>query len=257
MNEKIINIKMLSDTALAYLKKNIERVTEKIKTNNDNCWIHSEFPEPMFIEKKFQINDFELIDNPESKDKDIDFKNSVTLYEALKALPRCILCDERFWLWLHFEKFYSEVKGMMPIKNKSTILDHWTFKQGKRRGLMFGVLSRMFFRVALSVDMTLQDKYELTKWVIDNNERFRNLTWRSYSSEIHIVLGALKGEKKALEDSKLEENTSIYEIIGKYVSYIGSVRLLDAISESDIEVFVYNKTLELLKNGVKKYEAFC
>ena len=249
MNEKTINIKMMSDTALAYLEKNIDRVTEKIKTSNDNSWIQSEFPEPMFIEKKFQINDFEMMDNPESKDKDVDFKNSVTLYETLKDLPRYVLCDERFWLWLHFEKFYPEVKGMMPIKNKSTILDHWTFKQGKRRGLMFGVLSRMFFRVALSVDETLPDKYELTKWVIENNERFRNLTWRSYSSEPHIVRGALKGEKKALEDSKLNENTSVYPIIGKYVSQIGSVRLLDAISESDIETFVYNKVLQHLKNG--------
>ena len=32
MNEKTINIKMMSDTALAYLEKNIDRVTEKIKT---------------------------------------------------------------------------------------------------------------------------------------------------------------------------------------------------------------------------------
>lgn len=29
MNEKTINIKMMSDTALAYLEKNIDRVTEK------------------------------------------------------------------------------------------------------------------------------------------------------------------------------------------------------------------------------------
>lgn len=246
MTENTINIKMMSDNALAYLKKNIDRVTEKIKANEDNSWIQAEFPEPMFIEKKFEIKDFDLIDNPESKDKDIDFKNSVTLYEALKGLPRYVLCDERFWLWLHFEKFYPQVKSMMTIKSSTTVRQHWAFKGGNRRGLMFGVLSRMFFRAALSADETLPDKYELTKWVIENNERFRNLTWRSYSSETHIVRGALKGEKRALMDSKLPENTSIYPIIGKYVSQIGSVRLLDAISETDIENFVYNKALSLL-----------
>ena len=249
MTEKIINIKMMSDVAVAYLEKNIDRVTAKIKENGNNAWILTEFPEPMFIEKKFQIRDFDLRDNPKSEDKEIDFANSVTLYEALKDLPRYILCDERFWLWLHFEKFYPQVKGMMQIKNKSTILDHWMFKQGKRRGLMFGVLSRMYFRVALSVDDSLSDKYELTKWVIENSERYRNLTWRSYSSEPHIVRGALKGEKKALEDSQREEQNSIYPIIGKYVSQIGSVRLLDSISELDIENFVYNKALQLLENG--------
>ena len=114
---------------------------------------------------------------------------------------------------------------------------------------MFGVLSRMYFRVALSVDDSLSDKYELTRWVIENSERYRNLTWRSYSSEPHIVRGALKGGKRALEDSKRGEQNSIYPIIGKYVSQIGSVRLLDSISELDIENFVYNKALQLLENG--------
>ena len=93
----------------------------------------------------------------------------------------------------------------------------------------------------------LEDKYNLAKWVVDNPERFRNLTWRSYSSERHIVRGALKGEKKALEDTNLPENNEIYPVIGKYVSEIGSVRLLDEISEEDIEKMVYNKCLELIK----------
>lgn len=249
MNEQFINIKMMSDAALAHLEKNIDRITDKIKQNDDNTWIHDEFPSPIFIEKKFQIQKFALMTNPESKDKEIDFKNSISIYESLNTLPRYIICDERFWLWLHFDQFYSQVKQMMPIKNRTTILDHWTFKQGTRRGLMFGVLSRMYFRVELSIDVKSDNKYELTKWVIDNNERFRNLTWRSYSSEVHIVRGALKGEKKAIEDSKAVEDNGIYPIIGKYVSEIGSVRLLDAISEDDIEKMVYIKTMDLLKNG--------
>ncbi len=244
-----INIKLMTDTALAYLKKNVERVAEKIISNDDNSWISAEFPEPIFVEKKYQIKDFDLADNPLSENKETDFKNSVTLYESLKDLPRYILCDERFWLWLYFEKFYHQAKTTMIVKNATTILDHWTFKQGVRRGLMYGVLSRMYFRVALSIDESQEDKYELTKWIIENTERFRNLTWRSYSSEAHIVRGALKGERRALIDTGLPEDNKIYPIIGKYVSQIGSVRLLDAISESDIEAFVYNKAVQLLKNG--------
>lgn len=246
MNEKTVHIKMMSDTALAYLQKNIERITEKIKDGENNDWIWPEFPEPAFIEKKFQISDFGLKGNPSSKDKEIDFANSIVLYEALKNLPRYVLCDERFWLWLYFEKFYTQVRSMMPIEGKSTVLNHWTFEQGQRRGIMFGVLSRMYFRVALSIDDSLPNKYELTRWITENNERFRNLTWRSYSSETHIVRGAIKGEKKALEDSGQKENSSIYPIIGKYISQIGSVRILDAISELDIEAFVYKKALKLL-----------
>lgn len=132
MSEKMINISMMSDTALAYLRQNIDRVADKIIEDDKNDWISLDFPKPMFIEKKFQIKNFELIDNPESKNKDIDFKNSIVLYESIKRLPRYVICDERFWLWLHFSKFYSQIRKMMPIKNKSTVLDHWTFKQGTR-----------------------------------------------------------------------------------------------------------------------------
>lgn len=140
----------------------------------------------------------------------------------------------------------------MKIRGESTIKDHWMHTQGIRRGLMFGVLSRCYFRVSLTIDKTNEEnEYELTKWVIENPERFRNLTWRAFSSEAHLVRGVLKGEKRALEDFNGLEENNIYTEISKYVSVIGSVRLLDIIAEEDIEAMIYDKTFELL-NGRKQ-----
>lgn len=241
-----IHIKLLSENALAHMKKNIDVITKKIQENEDNSWIYSEFPEKMFTEKKYEIEDFVLIDNPDSNDKEIDLTNSISIYESLKVLPRYVLTDERFWLWLHLEKFYKEVRSMMKVKGNSTVSDHWMHKQGTRRGLMFGVLSRCYFRVALTVDETLSYKYELTKWVIENPERFRNLTWRSFSSEEHLVRGIIKGEKKAVDANPSFEKNDIYPEIAKYVSIIGSVRLLDIISENDISDMIFSKTQKLL-----------
>lgn len=246
-----IHIKLLSENALIYLKKNLASVTKNIQENDNNKWIYSAFPQPMFVEKKIEIQDFELEDNPDSNDKNIDFNNSVLIYERLKGLPRYIICDEKFWLWLHFEKFYLITKKMMKVRGESTIKDHWMHDPGTRRGLMFGVLSRCYFRAALTVDESKDNnKYELTKWVIENPERFRNLTWRAFSSEEHLVRGILRGEKRALEEYGGAEDNDIYPEISKYVSVIGSVRLLDKISEEDIERMIYEKMLELL-NGSK------
>lgn len=243
-----IHIKMLSEDALMYLKKNSAQVAKKIQDNATNGWISNDFPQPMFVEKKFEIDDFELQENPESSDKEIDLKNSVLIYENLNKLPRYILSDEKFWLWLHLDKFYHVVRTMMKINGKSTIENMWMHTQGTRRGLMFGVLSRCYFRVALSVDETLENKYELTKWVVDNPERFRNLTWRSFSSEEHLVRGALKGEKRAIDEKPELEKNDHYAKIGKHISVIGSVRLLDAISEEDISQMIYEKMVEYM-NG--------
>lgn len=246
-----IHIKLLSEDALMYLKKNSEQVAKKIIDNTTNGWITADFPQPMFVEKKFNIDDFELQSNPESADKDIDFSNSIKLYEHLKALPKYILSDEKFWLWLHFDKFYEVVRTMMKVNGKSTIENMWMHNQGTRRGLMFGVLSRCFFRVALSIDENKENKYELTRWVIDKPERFRNLTWRSFSSEAHLSRGTLRGEKRAIDESPKLERDDIYPQIAKYISVIGSVRLLDVITEEDISNMIYDKTKELLKEGVK------
>ena len=132
----------------------------------------------------------------------------------------------------------------MKIKGASTIKDHWTFEQGVRRGLMFGVLSRCFYRVALTVEEYKPDKYELTRWIIQSPERYRNLTWRSFSSEKHLVRGIIRAEKKAVDEYGYENN-DFYAEIAKYISQIGSVRLLDVIEENDIENMVYNKMTEL------------
>lgn len=121
----IIKVKMMSENALIYLKNNLSRITQKILENDDNKWINAEFPEPIFIEKKYEFEDFDLMDNPESVNKDIDFKNSIIIYEKLNKLPRYIICDERFWLWLYFDKFYLVVKNLMKIRGDSTIRDHW------------------------------------------------------------------------------------------------------------------------------------
>ena len=70
-----IHIKMLNEDALNHLKKNLASITKKIQNNPTNDWIYTEFPQPMFTEKKFEIEDFTLIDNPDSKDKEIDLQN--------------------------------------------------------------------------------------------------------------------------------------------------------------------------------------
>ena len=115
------------------------------------------------------------------------------------------------------------------------------------------MLSRCYFRVALSVDTTLADPYELTRFVISNPLRFRELTWRSFSSEKMIVLGTLKAEKRIMEEyPDYEENTTQFGDIAKLLSKLGSVMLLDVMTEKDIEEYVYKKYKKMVEEDLKK-----
>ena len=54
-------------------------------------------------------------------------------------------------LFQNMRRVFFVEKGC-PIKSSSTFGDHYLFKKGKRRGNFFGVMSRSFFRVYLTVD---------------------------------------------------------------------------------------------------------
>ena len=239
-----IHIKYMTDEAVETLKANPEKVTAMLIDNpKSSAWLKSFFTGTLWVTKKYEIEEFALKVPKDDKDRETDIYNSILLYERLHHLPLYVLTDERFWCWINFEIGYEAALKYMPVKKGSSIFkDHWLLTQGKRRGLFFGVLSRCYFRVALSVDETLQDKYELTKFVIENPLRFRELTWRSFSSEKMIVLGTLKAEKRVLaEYPQMEENTKHFAEIAKLLSKLGSVMLLDCMTEQDIEDYIYKK----------------
>lgn len=243
----MINVKFMSEEAVATLKKNTAKANENLKTHPLNSsWINDIYSGQLYVEKKYTIPDFELKMSPSGNYSEVKFENAILLYENLKNLPRYILTDERFWLWLYFDKFYKVVVQAMPANSPSVFKDHWLFSSSSRRGLFFGVLSRVYFMVDLSIDETLEDKYELTKFILDKPERFRNLSWRSSSSEKHVVLGALKAEKAVCDKFGDQVKNTVYTEIAKSLSLYASVRLIDVVSEKEIYEFVYNKMTKLL-----------
>ena len=250
-----IHIKYMSDAALATLKANKDEVTNKLIANPTSSeWLSNFVGTDLYVTKKYEIEDFVLKIPSDEKDRETDIYNSILLYERLNKLPLYVLTDERFWCWMMFEKGYEVALKYMPVKKGSSVFkDHWLLTQGKRRGLFFGVLSRCYFRVALSVDTTLADPYELTRFVISNPLRFRELTWRSFSSEKMIVLGTLKAEKRIMEEyPDYEENTTRFGDIAKLLSKLGSVMLLDVMTEKDIEEYVYKKYKQMVEDDIKK-----
>lgn len=254
-----IHIKYITDEALETLKSNTTEITNKLIENPDNSnWLKDFITCDLYITKKYEIEEFTLKQPKDDKDRKTDIENSIILYKKLNHLPLYVLTDERFWCWINFTIGYKAALKYMPIKKGSSIFkDHWLFTQGKRRGLFFGVLSRCYFRVALSVDDELKDPYELSKFVIQNPLRFRELTWRAFSSEKKIVLGTLKAEKRIFEKYSLnKEKSEHFAEIAKHLSKLGSIMLLDCMEEKDIEEFVYNKYEAIIQAELKNADVF-
>lgn len=242
--ESLINVCLMSQQAYNNLtvKGEEDRITELIHSNpNDSSWLKTEISpnDPLYVKKIFSIPDFSLETSEDGDYSKVDFNNSVTLWKALNDLPRYILCDERFWLWIYFEKGYKAALQAMPVDSGTTFRDHWTFSQGKRRGLMFGVLSRCFFRVDLSYDQTLSDPFELSKFAIESPTRFRELTWRNNSNLNSLVKGTLQAEKKYILENG-EVPTGTYALLAKDISNVLAVRLADSMTKEDFYQLAYS-----------------
>lgn len=246
----MINISFMTEDALNTLKSNSKTANDYIKEWTETSdWLNDIYSGTLFEEKKYKIHDFELKVSSNGNYEEVDFENSVILYNSLKDLPLYILTDERFWAWINLKKGYRAAIQAMPVKSDSTFADHWLFTQGNRRGLFFGVLSRCFFRVALTVNENYEDKFELTKFVIENPERFRNLSWRSSSSERHVVQGTIRAEKDIVEKYGNKVKNSIYSDVAKELSLYASVRLIDIVSEDDIYNHIYNYMERIIGNN--------
>ena len=264
----MINVKYMTYEAVKFLKNDIKKhnaihINKEMQSNPNNTnWIERLCKNKVYEDMQMTIEDFTLLQYNDVDDKrDIDTANAIILYEALHKLPRYVLSEERFWAWLNFDKCFQYAIQAMPITSKSTVGDHYLFMPGNRRGLFFGVLSRLYMWVDLTIDETLEDKYELTKFAISNIERIRTLTWRANSNERHIVHGIIKAEKKLYDQYSADptmlqqfrkaesghKGANLYTEIAKYISYYGSVRLLDAIPEEEYIDIVYDKGKDLIE----------
>lgn len=261
MNQKI-NIEYATDKTVSYLHTNADFIREKIENNiYDSSWLDELLEENPFVPLKYKIDDFDLRIDPNGNYNNVVVENAITLYEALKKVPRRILTDEKFWLWISLRKCYRASIQSMGNRFEG----QWLFTRGVPRSIWFNVHSRSYFWVECTIKENSDDIYEYTRFALEKIERIRNLTFDSNKPK-NIIYNTVRAEKAIYDKysnnpeyeeayKKCESGTqgiNIYEKIRKDISLYGSVRLLSVMSDDDIYNFIYNKIEKILievKNG--------
>ena len=257
-----INIEYATDNTVSYLHTNPSFVQKKIEENiYDSSWLDDSLNEQPFIPLKYKVEDFDLKLDANGSYNKVMIDNAITLYESLKDLPRRLLTEERFWLWITFKKCYRA--SIQSMNNR--VEGQWIFTRGIPRSIWFNVHSRSYFWVECTVNEKSDDQYEYTRFALEKIERIRNLTFDSNKPK-NIIYNSIRAEKaiydKYANDPNYEEafkkcesgslGINIYEKIRKDISLYGSVRLLSVMSDDDIYEFIYNKIEKILfavKNG--------
>jgi hypothetical protein len=241
----------MEDTVVEEIKNNPIKYSNLMSENlNSNIWLNEEFKHP-FVEKKLTIPDFELVCDEKIDSKELSFINSKILFEKLKKLPPYVLSDEKFWAWINFDKGYVLSQMLIPINNKpSRLKNHYFFGSGStRRGMFFGVLSRLYFRAQLTYDNSAGNPYELTRYVNENPMRFRNLTWRTYSNNSDFVKRILRIQFKLELLYKDKISTKTFEHLAKYISQLGSTTYVELLSDEDLENLLIKRVKKLMEEN--------
>lgn len=243
----------MTEGTYATLKKNIESYEHYFQENpGDGEWINTITSEPAFETKKFMIEDFELKVPNVANDKAIDLENAIILYEHLKELPGYILSEPRFWLWIMFEKCYEASLKSMKNISATSFKHQWLFFDGLRRGLFFGVLSRLYYRVELTYDsVNKADPYYLTKYVMENPYRFREITWRTISNQKFVVKAMLKAEIRVNDEIDFDESPKLFTALAKEICKLGSIKLIDAMDEKELEDYIYLRYKKLVEDEIE------
>lgn len=242
-----INIKFMSEEAYKTLQKNYKEVYQMILDHPSDCtWLTDYLGFEPFEEKKYVIEDFELLNSQNYQD--VAFQNGVILFEKLNKLPRYVLCNNRFWAWVTFEKAYKQAINTIQLKGPQ-IIKNWWLAGNSRRDLMLGIISRAYFRTEISVDNSKKDKYELTKYLLTNTEVYRNLVFRNIGMLKNVDLAFIEAIKDVGTKNNITLNVDQVREAMKETSKIGSVMLIDVMTKDEIYKILFETLDEFINNN--------
>ncbi len=241
----LINIKLMTEEAYKTLQKNIDEVYEEIKKHPSDCtWIKEFLGFEPFEEKKYTIEDFELDDDLQYDN--VAFDNAVKLFETLNGLPRYIICNNRFWAWVTFEKAYKQ--ALHSLEFNKNILKNWWLSGNSRRDLLLGIISKYYFYVEVTYDELLDDKFEITKYALRHSEAYRNIAFRNIGMLKTVSLEYFRVQKDFTNKTGIEMNTRYCRELMKEASRMGSVMLIDLATSKEIYDYLYLKLKKIIEN---------
>lgn len=240
-----INIKMMTEEAYRTLQKDCDGVLKMIINHpSDSSWLKDYLGFEPYEVKKYVIDDFELKFADDYND--VALENAIILYEKLNKLPKYILCNNRFWAWINMEKAYRQAQIATKQFNSQILKNLW-FMGNSRRDIMLGVMSRYFNMINVSIDESLENKYELSKYLLTTAETYRGFCYRNLGMIKNVTLGILQAEKDYVDITGVQILKKPSAQIVKYASRVGSVMLLDVLSKEEMRAAIYPKIDKIVK----------
>lgn len=222
-------IQMLRQEALDRLSKDASLNIEKYSFSEE-VWMEEYFKEkevklPLFSSGIMLADDIKLIMGNNAEN---DSENAIRMHEALKGKLNPVLAtDRRFWIAMTHTVFYPYMRSRWEVENKlndkgvnGTITDRYFMD----RGLFRNGISRLYWIPELTYDESLEDPYEYTKFLIENQDLVNQVDGRSFCRNRIALRACLKVLMNAGDLTRSQKRQYFENLVKK-----GGVTVLDAL----------------------------
>lgn len=230
--EKSLNY--FTDEALVMFKENKELFCEQMRLHpNDTDWIDNFYGSKAMVPSTYKF-DFEF--KPFYKDAiNEDYENAVAMYELFKEhnLGPATIYNEKFLTGFIFTfgyKYFMEVIGADQV---SHVFGTLFFDEGQRRAIARNTIGRLYRYVELTIDESLEDKYEITKFAFENKNLFR-IRYYTYFDGITTHRAYFKAFKRWYDKTKGEIKLSLVQKVITHLSVLSNVSDTDLMTERDL-----------------------
>ena len=256
-----MKIYFMKQSAIDFLKTNMERLYVNYFQKDDNSWIGKEFGEDPFI-PFMEVKDFEMASLLNGKSAgEIDFDNCKIIYENLKELSESQSSDERLWAGLCNSTFYKYMikrhsYTVTGLKNKDTdisgILSRFFFSGSVRGSFYRNTIAKCWWVGRATYDKSNQvNHFELLDAIGANDlsTKISDIFYSNTFASNTVILKGICGALKFYNDHgrKLSVRDNIRPAL-KYLNAVGGATLLDVLSSEEIKDMIIKRIGEIL-NG--------
>ena len=227
-------------------KANKEEFCEAMNKNPDNTeWLKVFYGEDPTVPSKYSF-DFEF--KPFDKNSSVrDIDNATALYELFEEnnLGPAVIYNEKFLTGFIFTFGYEYFMNVMGANQVSHVFGTLFFDDGTHRAVARNVVGQLYRYVEMTIDDSLADRYEITKYVFQNPALFRIKYNTSVDGE-NTTKAIFKAFKEWTEETHKSPTTNMVEKLKKHLSVLANISETDLMEERSL--------INHLKDYIRKVE---
>ncbi len=246
-------IKYLKEDSIELLKKYDLESNARLY-NGDNSWLITKYiNKGTELFGKYEAKQFSEFTLKVENGIADDYENMKIIYESLKELTDSQASDERVWAGLAHNYCWEYMQKRWPMPEKkenrnSHILNNYFFWNSTKAVFLNGI-SRLWWYARYTYDNRLDNPYELTKYICDNdiNGKIFPLLACKFASDPEVFKKIIYSIKKFEEENNITLSREQFNELKKYLNRLSGKIVLDILSYNELNNKIVNKLSEIKK----------